>query len=162
VKEVDVLSESLKEVWMSSFKLWVNLSRFKRSEGQEMQLKNTTEVSPVVSQEVRRLGRSYCSALVGRSTVPKVLKVPINEELCKELQGSMVGKLTREKDVRRIQTTLYIEGFKSITVTHMGGNMVLIRSPVIGDVSRLLRSKNECINYYFSDLKPWNPGLLAI
>jgi hypothetical protein len=31
-----------------------------------------------------------------------------------------------------------------------------------GDVDRLLRSKNECLSYYFSELKPWNPGLLAV
>jgi hypothetical protein len=43
----------------------------------------------------------------------------------------------------------------------MGDNKVLLRSPVEGDVDRLLKSKNECIKYYFSDLKPWNPGLVA-
>jgi hypothetical protein len=91
-----------------------------------------------------------------------VMKVPVNEELSKELQGSVVGTLAREKDVRRIQTTLYMEGFRSITVTNMGGNMVLLRSPVEGDITRLMRSKNECLEYYFSKIKPWNPGLLAV
>jgi hypothetical protein len=49
------------------------------------------------------------------------MKVPVNEELCKELHGSVVGLLAREKDVTRIQTTLAMEGFRSISVTHMGG-----------------------------------------
>jgi hypothetical protein len=85
----------------------------------------------------------------------------VNEELCKELRDGVVGVLSREKDVKRIQTTLFMEGYRSISVTHMGGNMVILRSPVVGDVDRLLRSKNECLKYYFSALKPWNPGLLA-
>ncbi|KAK2457642.1 hypothetical protein QL285_004891 [Trifolium repens] len=55
-----------------------------------------------------------------------------------------------------------MEGYRSISVTHMGGNMAILRSSMEGDVARLLRSKNECLKYYFSDLKPWNPGLLAI
>jgi hypothetical protein len=33
---------------------------------------------------------------------------------------------------------------------------------VEGDVARLMRSKNECLQYYFSEIKPWNPGLLAV
>jgi hypothetical protein len=90
------------------------------------------------------------------------LKVPVNEALCKELQGSVVGFLKCVKEVSRIQTTLYMEGFRSIKVTNMGGNMALLRSSVEGDVDRLMRSKNECLHYYFSELKPWNPGLFAV
>jgi hypothetical protein len=90
------------------------------------------------------------------------LKVPVNEELCRELQNGVVGRLACEKDVRRIQTTLFMEGFSSVSVTSIGGNMALLRSPMEGDVQRLLRSKNECLKYYFSELKPWNPGLLAV
>ncbi|MCI48224.1 hypothetical protein A2U01_0069467, partial [Trifolium medium] len=57
-------------------------------------------------------GRSFRNAVLGKrdggATVveTQVLKVPINEALCKELQGSVVGTLACEKDVRRIQTTL--------------------------------------------------------
>jgi hypothetical protein len=91
----------------------------------------------------------------------EVIKVPVNEELSKELRGSVVGSLARERNVKRIQTTLFMEGFPSISVTHMGDNKVLMRSPVEGDVERLMKSKNECLKYYFSEIKPWNPGLTA-
>jgi hypothetical protein len=40
--------------------------------------------------------------------------------------------------------------------------MAILRSLIVGDVDRLLRSKNEWLKYYFSELKPWNPGLLAV
>ncbi|MCI01520.1 DUF4283 domain protein [Trifolium medium] len=110
-------------------------------------------------------GRSFRTALVGDSNGSEkaiVLKVPVNETLCKELRGSMVGTLACEKDVKRIQTTIYMEGFQSISVTPMGGNMALIRSSNEGDVERMVRRKKECLDYYFSEMKSWNPGLLAI
>ncbi|GAU37848.1 hypothetical protein TSUD_57080 [Trifolium subterraneum] len=104
-------------------------------------------------------------ALVGGSEGSKkdqVLKVLINEALCKELQGSLVGTLVGERDVRCIQTTLYMEGFQSISVTYMGGNMTLLMSPIAGDVEKMWRSRKDSMMYYFSELKPWNPGLFVV
>ncbi|MCH79854.1 RNA recognition motif [Trifolium medium] len=159
VKEVEELSDSLRDVWIGMYKLHVNLSRFGRSESKEA----SSQIAPIqraaTSMVERQPGRSFRTALLDET---QVLKVPVNEDLCKELRGSMVGTLAREKDVRRIQTTIYMEGFQSISVTHMGGNMALVRSSNEGDVERLLRSKKECMEYYFSELKPWNPGLLAV
>jgi hypothetical protein len=166
VNDVELLSEKLQEVWLGSFKLLVNRSRFARTDSKEASSGRDNEVGKRSTFQPKdaEVGRSFKTALVGGGAQQKtmVMKVPVNEELCKELQGSMVGTLAREKDVRRIQTTLYMEGFRSITVTNMGGNMVLMRSPVEGDIARLLRSKNECLQYYFSEIKPWNPGMLAV
>jgi hypothetical protein len=33
---------------------------------------------------------------------------------------------------------------------------------VAGDIDRLLRSKKECLHYFFSEFKAWNPGLMAV
>jgi hypothetical protein len=163
VMEVDVLSEKLQDVWMGSFKLWVNRSRFGRSERKEASNNNTSTRPAEKKLEALVNGSSFRNALVGggKPRMQTALKVPVNESLSKELQGSMVGLLACEKEVHRIQTTLFMEGFQSIKVTNMGGNMALIRSPVEGDVQRLLKSRNECLTYYFSKLKPWNPGLIA-
>jgi RNA recognition motif-containing protein len=166
VEDVELLSDKLQEVWLGSFKLLVNRSRFARSESKEVSngVQNEANKRPTLQLKDKEAGRSFKTALIGGGSQQKtmMMKVPVNEELCKELQGSVVGTLAREKDVRRIQTTLFMEGFRSITVTNMGGNMVLMRSLVEGDVARLLRSKNECLQYYFSEIKPWNPGLLAV
>ncbi|GAU37583.1 hypothetical protein TSUD_395550 [Trifolium subterraneum] len=160
VNEVETLSESLRDVWLSTYKLRVNRSRFASSDSKELvQQENSNQRSPT-RLEQRQVGRSFRNAVLGIKE--SVMKVPVNEALCKELQGSMVGTLACEKDVRRIQTTMHMEGFQSIFVTHMGGNMALIRSSVEGDVERMLRSKKDSLNYYFSKLKPWNPGLLAV
>ncbi|KAK2367022.1 heterogeneous nuclear ribonucleoprotein [Trifolium repens] len=166
VSDEDALEDNLREVWMGSFKLWVNRSRFGRSESKEARSKKDQSPIPGGTGVDKGVGRSFRSALVGgagsgSSKVAHVLKVPVNEELCMELKESVVGTLAREKDARRIQTTLFMEGFPSIVVTPMGGNMVILRSKVEGDVERLLKSKNDCLHYYFSALKPWNPGLMA-
>jgi hypothetical protein len=163
VMEVDELSDKLRDVWLGSFKLWVNRSRFGRMDRKEAPVNNTSAQTTEKKLEGVANVNSFRNVLMGggnpRRLVP--LKVPVNELLSKELQGSMVGVLACEKEVNRIQTTLFMEGFQSIKVTDMGGNMALLRSTVEGDMQRLLRSNNECLPYYFSKLKPWNPGLIA-
>ncbi|MCI11935.1 RNA recognition motif, partial [Trifolium medium] len=168
VKEVESLSESLRDVWMGNFKLRVNRSRFSRSEKKEVQPPKTPLRESVTELVEIKSGRSFKTALLGSgdggSAVGEKMRIkaPVNESLHSELKSSVVGTLAREKDVRRIQTTLFMEGYKSIYVTNMGGNMALLRSPVAGDVEKLLRSKNECLEYYFSELKPWVPELVVV
>ncbi|MCI18119.1 endonuclease/exonuclease/phosphatase family protein, partial [Trifolium medium] len=111
VKEVEMLSESLRDVWLGTYKLRVNRSRFGRSDSKEGSSQKAPFQRPDVSMEETQPGRSFRNAVLGKRdggvTVvePQVLKVPINEALCKELRGSVVGTLACEKDVRRIQTT---------------------------------------------------------
>jgi hypothetical protein len=165
VVEIEALTESLCNVWMGSFKLIVNRSRFARLEKKEVLPSNPAEGSSSTLNEVK-LGGPYRNALLGKSgsSSHEVLEItaPVNLEFVKELKDSMVGTLAKEKDVRRIQSILYMEGFPSVIVSHMGGNLVLIRSKVEGDVGRLLRSKNECLKYFFSEIKPWGPGLRTV
>ncbi|MCI61523.1 hypothetical protein A2U01_0082780, partial [Trifolium medium] len=54
----------------------------------------------------------------------EVLKVEVDGSLVKELEKSYVGKLALNVEVRRIKTTLYMEGLAHISVTDMGRNMV--------------------------------------
>jgi hypothetical protein len=120
--KVEVLSDRLRDVWIGSFKLQVNLSRFGRNESKESPSQETYSEGRVLEKKEIEHGRSFRAALVGdgSSSKSQIMKVPMNEELCKELQCGVLGKLAREKDVRRIQTTLFMEGFRSISVTHMG------------------------------------------
>ncbi|WJX22504.1 hypothetical protein P8452_11802 [Trifolium repens] len=121
------------------------------SEKKEVPPSTPTEGSSSALKEVK-LGGPYRNALLGksglRSQEVSEITAAVNMEFVKELKESMVGTLAKEKDVRRIQSILYMEGFPSVTVSHMGGNLVLIRSKVEGDVGRLLRSKYECLKYF--------------
>jgi hypothetical protein len=167
VKDVEAMSASLVDVWLGSFKLRVNHARFSRSEKNEVDPLGVGSQGTCVEKEGSQAGRSFKTALLninGGGSSPGeqlVIKAATDKSFWRELQGSMVGLLACEKDVRRIQTTLYMEGYRSISVTNMGSNMVLLRSPVAGDVEKLIRSKNECLKYYFSELKPWVPGIVA-
>jgi hypothetical protein len=113
---------------MGSFKLWVNRSRFGRSDPKDTQTKDTPvnnnhSQTVATNLESRENGVSFRNALLrgGASRESVVLKVPINESWCKELQNSVVGVLACENEMHRIQTTLFMEGFQSIKVTSMGG-----------------------------------------
>jgi hypothetical protein len=167
VKDVEAMSASLVDVWLGSFKLRVNHARFSRSEKNEVDPLGVGSQGTCVEKEGSQAGRSFKTALLninGGGSSPGeqlVIKAATDKSFWRELQGSMVGLLACEKDVKRIQTTLYMEGYRSISVTNMGSNMVLLRSPVAGDVEKLMRSKNECLKYYFSELKPWVSGIVA-
>ncbi|MCI14413.1 endonuclease/exonuclease/phosphatase family protein, partial [Trifolium medium] len=96
VKEVEMLSESLRDVWLGSFKLRVNLSRFGRSESKVASSQKDPIQRLAAMMEESQPGRSFRNALLGAvvgSEKPLLLKVPVNEPLCKELRGSMVGIL---------------------------------------------------------------------
>jgi hypothetical protein len=167
VKDVDELCDNLQEVWLGSFKLFVNRPRFNRSEKVSVDSENAQVKGDDVGVLAPKSGKSFKTALLAphagnsRSRNQLLIKASANVSFLKELKGSFVATLSRENDTRRIQTTLYMEGFRSISVTHLGGRMVLLRSPMIGDVERLLKSKNECLEYYFSEIKPWSPGIVA-
>ncbi|GAU32818.1 hypothetical protein TSUD_208860 [Trifolium subterraneum] len=167
IKEVEALTVSMKEVWLGSFKLRVNLARFGRAEIKEGYLVSKPGLVSTAPVVLPSSGVSFKAALVGAryggssSDEEMTFMVPANKVFLTELKGSLVGTLAYEQDVTRIQTTIHMEGFQSVRVSHMGDNMVLLRSPVEGDVDRLLRSRKECLDYYFSNLSPWAPGLFA-
>ncbi|MCI40397.1 hypothetical protein A2U01_0061630, partial [Trifolium medium] len=116
-----------------SFKLRFNQSRFERKEGDK---KNEERVwAKVVEQGEGSDHRSFKAALVKATgkqkieEVEEVLQVEVDRSILKELERSFVGKLALKVEVQRIKTTLYMEGFAHISVTDMGGDMVLISSP---------------------------------
>ncbi|GAU23411.1 hypothetical protein TSUD_331080 [Trifolium subterraneum] len=88
VKDVEVLSESLLDVWIGMYKLRVNLSRFGRSEAKEAPSQKAPTQRAAETLKDKQPGRSFRNALMEEV---QVLKVQVNEDLCKELRGSMVG-----------------------------------------------------------------------
>ncbi|MCI77116.1 hypothetical protein A2U01_0098386, partial [Trifolium medium] len=53
-------------------------------------------------------------------------QVEVDGRILKELEMSFVGKLAVKVEVRRIKTTLFMEGLSHISVTDMGRDLVLI------------------------------------
>jgi hypothetical protein len=54
-----------------------------------------------------------------------------------------------------------MEGFQNISVKEMGGGMVLLQCSSAGVLERMLKSKAEWLTYYFREVKPWSPNLVA-
>jgi hypothetical protein len=55
-----------------------------------------------------------------------------------------------------------MEGLQNITVTTMGGGMVLIHSSKIGELERMIKAKEEWLSYYFFDIRPWSPNMVNV
>ncbi|PNY16690.1 hypothetical protein L195_g013415 [Trifolium pratense] len=169
VKEVSVLSQSMKEVWLGSFKLRINQSRFERKE----EARKNVEIG---ESNVRNNGegssqpnRSFKAALVQQSRrqevvtkkgedLEEVLQVEVDGRVLEELERSFVGKLALDVEVRRIKTTLYMEGLAHISISEMGRNMVLLYSPKVGEVEALCKAKADWLTYYFKEVRPWSPS----
>ncbi|MCH79400.1 DUF4283 domain protein, partial [Trifolium medium] len=172
VQEVEALSQRMQDVWIGSFLLRVNKSRFNRNE--------ESKRSDILAQPVQKIlreegegsiqqGRSFKSALVkhhgvleDRDTllaVPEeVLQVEVDDLVLKELEKSYVGVLAIDVEVRHIKTTLYMEGFAHISVTDMGRNKVLLFSPKSGELEALCKARTDWLCYYFKEVKPWSPS----
>ncbi|MCI32913.1 hypothetical protein A2U01_0054128, partial [Trifolium medium] len=147
----------------------INKSRFDRKEDE----RKTKEVGRLKAQEDGgnnlQSGRSFRMALVQQSSkqevvekdkeeLEEVFQVEVDGSLLKELERSYVGKLAVKVEVRRIKTTLYIEGLSHISVTDMGRDLVLIYSPKAGEVKDLCKAKTDWLTYYFQEVCPWKPS----
>ncbi|MCH84690.1 RNA recognition motif, partial [Trifolium medium] len=122
VKEVGELSQSMKDVWLGSFKLRINKSRFDRKEGDKRK-EEVGRVKATVDGGVNNsFGRSFKIVMVQSTSSQEVLhkcnvveeealQVEVDDRVLKEFELSFVGKLAVSVEMRRIKTTLYMEGF---------------------------------------------------
>jgi hypothetical protein len=88
-----------------------------------------------------------------------VIQVKVDEKVFQDLEKSFVGVLALQVDVRKIRTTLYMEGLPHIVVTDMGRNKVLLYSARKGELENLCKEKADGLCYYFKDFRPWVPSL---
>jgi hypothetical protein len=168
-RDSEELEGRMEDVWLGTYNLRINRSRFERRDHERKQ-----EEAPV-SQKPEKKGegssdanRTFKHALLdaparqvenelqleGRN----VLNVEVDRNVLKDLQMSFVGRLAVNVEVHQIRTNLFMEGLAHIEVTHMGRDMVLIHSPKVGEVERLWRNKADWITYYFRKVFPWSPA----
>jgi hypothetical protein len=168
--EVQELRQGEDEVWLGTFKLRINKSRFDRRDDSRKKEEAEPSRGPFQDTALVIPERSFKTALVHRQGVEKskklveeeeVLKVDVDSRVLKELEQSSVGRLAINVEVKRIRSTLFMEGFAHISVTDMGSKMVLIHSPFVGEVERLWKAKVDWITYYFNKVTPWSPSSFA-
>jgi hypothetical protein len=169
VTDIDDMSLRLADVRCGSFKLWINHSRFGRNTGRqslpEVRVANEGgSASLLVQCEL-----SFKEALIpanmvkgspGEEREGTVFQVPVESTILQILKRSFVGFLLPGIEVKTIKTMLLMEGRLNITVTTMGGNMVLLQSSIAGEMERVVRLKEEWLGFYFFDVKPWFPTLV--
>ncbi|MCH92168.1 DUF4283 domain protein, partial [Trifolium medium] len=137
----------MKEVCLGSFKLRINQSRFERKE----EARKNVEIGEPKQEVITKKGED----------LEEVLQVEVDGRVLEELERSFVGKLALDVEVRRIKTTLYMEGLAHISITEMGRNMVLLYSPKVGEVEALCKAKADWLTYYFKEVRPWSPSSFA-
>ncbi|KAK2375108.1 hypothetical protein QL285_076019 [Trifolium repens] len=97
--------------------------------------------------------------LAGESLKEPLLEVEVDRSVLTELQQSYVGSLALEIDIEKIKTMLFMEGRQHITVTPMGGKLILLYSPRKGELSTMVRAKEDWLTYYFKEVKPWDTNM---
>jgi hypothetical protein len=163
------LEDRMEGVWLGTYKLRINRSRFERRDHDRKQ-----EEAPV-HQKTLKIGegsidpnRSFKLALMDAPTRQEVkelleedmsvLNVEVDRNVLKDLEMNFVGRLAVNAEVYQIRTNLFMEGLAHIEVTDMGRDMVLIHSPKVGEVERLWKKKADWITYYFREVLPWSPS----
>ncbi|GAU29820.1 hypothetical protein TSUD_223660 [Trifolium subterraneum] len=156
VRDAEELLSRLGDVWLGSFKLRVNLSRFNREERRRDNLDDVPETSKACEARSQP-GRSFKAALVedaskwaikedvDRYKVEEqklnevVWEVEVETEAWVKLKGAYVGSLMAHKDVYDIQQKFLMDGYQNIKVVPLGHLRVLVSSSVEGGVKEVLR-----------------------
>jgi len=144
----------------------VNLALFNRESSDSQDAKR--EVQGIGSPALAVQGRSYSNVVapvvvkkVDDAGVPPVLDVCPSKEALELLRFSFVGLLRFPRDAKLVQTSIFMEGWSGISVTDMGGNLVLLNNKVDGTIEATRPMKVEWWEANFSWVKPWSPQMVA-
>jgi hypothetical protein len=175
---VDLLRR-VSNIWIGSFKLRVNLSKFKRNEEPDKK-EGVQRVKLGVNPRAQE-GRSFKQALVTKEVVSNadpgecskareamisegvkevVWEVEVEEERAAMLTGAYVGYLTEEKEAKSIQNNFIMSGFQGLRVAAMGFKQVLLWSEKVGEVKEVIESVGWWCSL-FERVVPWSPELVS-
>ncbi|GAU09987.1 hypothetical protein TSUD_393040 [Trifolium subterraneum] len=180
VKEASELLRRLSNIWIGTFKLRINLSKFVRRAEATQWEEGHREGNG--GQRVRD-GKSFKVALAGEKEVDAgvvvgtsaqggqlkkvvasesevVWEVEAEEERMASLVGAFVGFLVEDKDAQSLQNNFRMSGFHSLKVTVMGFKQVLLWSDKADEVKEVV----ETVGWWcslFEKLVPWSPDLIS-
>ncbi|GAU38294.1 hypothetical protein TSUD_157790 [Trifolium subterraneum] len=181
------LLRSLSNIWIGSFKLRINLSKFQRINDQEQKGDGQKDVFRphggggaygVGAKSFKQViggagagdvgeGTSFGGATIGggipvsdNKVSEVVWEVEVEEERLALLEGAYVGYLVEDKDVQIIQNNFTMGGFQNLNVSAMGFRMVLLWSKKKEEVKEVV----ETVGWWctlFERLIPWSPSLVT-
>ncbi|KAK2449805.1 zinc finger CCCH domain-containing protein [Trifolium repens] len=175
-EQLDLISN----IWVCSFKLRVNLSRFEKGasgKGGTEQVAGKEKGLAVTSQgvtEERAVRRSFKDVLDERPPARSIEKermttedgrkgcsevvweVEVEADALAKLKGSFVGFLNDPKEPLDIQRSFVMDGYLHIKVMPLGHKMVLLSSSVDGEVKDIVRVVGWWCTC-FEKFEEWSP-----
>jgi hypothetical protein len=189
VKEVELLSRSLEDVWWKTYKLRINKALFGKEDKKE---DDTTASNPpnrllVAGEQLVKNDLSFKSMLLGKEDGGGVknggvavsgdggrkkmrvlgvadiipLEVPVHEATLCTLRQSMVGFFKETMDFQSFYDRLIVEGQLEVKATFMGGNMVLLQSSCEDEMKEVMRINKQWWDQCFLKIIPWKPNILS-
>jgi hypothetical protein len=174
VKDATELLRCISNIWIDSFKLRINLSKFNRkTEPANKDERKQTVGLAEANRTVRSIdGKSFKAVLLAEEVdgrrvgavekvVPEVLwEVEAEEERLMKLEGACVGYLIEKKDAQTIQNDFNMNGFQGLKVCAFGHLQILLWSEKIGEVEEVMSTVGWWCSM-FEKLVPWSPELVV-
>jgi hypothetical protein len=170
VKNVEALSERLEDVWLGSYKLRVNLSRFGRnsSKGEPSkdsggQAKEKRPSATVTGGAKVYPDKPFLNVLLGahpdHHSLPSI-EGEVDQEFLHILSGSYVGVMTEGVETRAVQMKLWLAGLHSVRAVPMGGRLILLFRNSGDDVGDPVRNKMWWGDL-IKEIRAWSPNQVS-
>jgi hypothetical protein len=171
VRDAGELLARLEDIWLGSFKLRVNISRFAKGDIRREKEEPVLEGNSTV---VRRpeVGKSFKEAVVvvadKNVTQPGLVQgvrdvaweVEVEPEMMAKLQGGVVGILAEHHDYHIIQNNFIMDGYSNLQVIPLGFMKVLLLSSVTREVEELVGSVGWW-STVFDKFEVWSPEVTS-
>ncbi|GKV42862.1 hypothetical protein SLEP1_g50224 [Rubroshorea leprosula] len=148
------------QIYVGELRLQANLATYNEENGSVglSRRENNAQAGPSKQVESNVAGKSYADAvrnnkqllerngLMGKRWTPR--------KILKEKED--IFEMGEPETLDELKHKILIEGFFSINITLLGGNLVLLYSEVEGEVTNLLKEGSEWIGEWLEDLRPWS------
>ncbi|KAK2444919.1 polyadenylate-binding protein RBP45 [Trifolium repens] len=178
-EQLDLISN----IWIGSFKLRVNLSRFakgapKKTVPADVSERGQKDITLKADAGVMLAGRSFKEVLAEQPVAHRKGKAPEEEtgigvggrevvwevevepEALARLKGAFVGVLSEDRDPVSIQRSFVMDGYHHFKITPLGYMKVLISSSVEGEVQEVVGSVGWWSSL-FERFEEWSPSWVS-
>jgi hypothetical protein len=180
IKDAKDQLDLISNIWVGSYKLRVNLSKFEKGSAKSKtaaDLRVEASGPDIRSKALVEAGMSFKTALVEKSGPHRDGKAPVLEDegnkvdkevvwevviepdVAAKLNGSFVGFLSEHKEHHVIQQNFLLDGYPNIRIIPLGHLQVLISSVVEGEVKELVEAVGWWCTW-FDRFVAWSPELV--
>ncbi|GAU40167.1 hypothetical protein TSUD_292730 [Trifolium subterraneum] len=176
VSDARELLRTISDIWMGSFKLRVNLAKFRKNNQPEATGEQRKGL--LMGQKTTQVDKSFKNALMavdsedgsggyhqgnmaGAQTRPEVVwEVEVEDEVMSKLSGAYVGYLVDDKEAITIQNQFRMDGLQYLKVCVLGFMKILLWSDKVGEVKEVVESVGWWCSL-FEKVVPWSPALVS-